>query len=173
MSQGNPDKKANVAKSKPTYYDLLRHPNWQRKRLEVMQRAEFRCEKCDTADDTLNVHHRYYEKGKKPWEYPDDCFRCLCERCHHRIHELLTTAKRQLELMDDNDLMRAAGYLRLRSANYPGDIIQIDEVECVEGMADYLGVRMIDLIRELDDGMTFQEVLDLGRALRAADRAKK
>lgn len=29
-----------------TYYELLKDPRWQRKRLEVMQRANFECEDC-------------------------------------------------------------------------------------------------------------------------------
>lgn len=64
------------------YYQLLRDPRWQRKRLEVMQRAEFKCEECHSSEDTLNVHHRYYVAHRLPWEYPDFCFQCLCEKCH-------------------------------------------------------------------------------------------
>lgn len=31
---------------------------------------------------TLHVHHKYYEPGKKPWEYPDEALITLCESCH-------------------------------------------------------------------------------------------
>ena len=28
------------------------------------------------------MHHRWYEKNKDPWEYPDECLVTLCEECH-------------------------------------------------------------------------------------------
>lgn len=65
-----------------SYSDDLRDPRWQRKRLEVMQREDFRCQDCKDATTTLNVHHTYYKRGHKPWEYPSASLRCLCERCH-------------------------------------------------------------------------------------------
>lgn len=34
----------------------------------------------------LNVHHNYYTRGKKPWEYPDDALVTLCEDCHKKRH---------------------------------------------------------------------------------------
>jgi len=34
----------------------------------------------------LNVHHNYYIRGKKPWEYPDDALVTLCEDCHKKRH---------------------------------------------------------------------------------------
>jgi hypothetical protein len=57
----------------------------------VQIRADFKCEHpdCDyTLDENnhLNVHHTYYEKGKKPWEYPIDSLQCLCERHHEEVH---------------------------------------------------------------------------------------
>ena len=34
----------------------------------------------------LNVHHKYYIKGKAPWEYEDDALITLCEYCHKKAH---------------------------------------------------------------------------------------
>lgn len=34
----------------------------------------------------LNVHHTYYTKGHKPWEYEDDSLVTLCEDCHKKRH---------------------------------------------------------------------------------------
>lgn len=85
--------------AKPTYYELLRHPMWQEKRLRIMDRAKFRCENCATKDVTLNVHHKRYRKGAKPWEYQDSELVCLCENCHETEHEWrehLTTALTKL-----------------------------------------------------------------------------
>jgi 5-methylcytosine-specific restriction endonuclease McrA len=35
----------------------------------------------------LNVHHKYYIQGHKPWDYKDDALVTLCEDCHKRWHE--------------------------------------------------------------------------------------
>lgn len=35
----------------------------------------------------IQVHHTYYVKSTLPWEYPDECFKVVCKRCHTRIHE--------------------------------------------------------------------------------------
>lgn len=67
---------------KRSYSEKLKDPRWQKKRLEIMQRDNFQCQACCDDKETLHVHHSYYEKGKEPWEYPDDSMRCLCEVCH-------------------------------------------------------------------------------------------
>jgi len=67
---------------KESYFELLRDPKWQRKRLEIMQRDEFRCRSCFNAEATLNVHHKQYFKGRKPWEYENEALVTLCETCH-------------------------------------------------------------------------------------------
>jgi 5-methylcytosine-specific restriction endonuclease McrA len=35
----------------------------------------------------LNVHHKYYVTGKKPWEYKDDALVTLCKHCHSQFHQ--------------------------------------------------------------------------------------
>ena len=70
-----------------SYSDLLKDPRWQRKRLEVLGREAFTCEECGDMETTLHVHHMYYRKGWKPWDYPTDSLRCLCERCHTAMAE--------------------------------------------------------------------------------------
>lgn len=67
------------------YWQLLKDPRWQRKRLEIMARDKWRCRKCYNKDKSLNVHHGYYEKGRMPWEYPDQSLSTLCEDCHEHI----------------------------------------------------------------------------------------
>jgi hypothetical protein len=34
----------------------------------------------------LNVHHRYYVKGRRPWEYPNFSLVTLCRDCHEDEH---------------------------------------------------------------------------------------
>lgn len=67
---------------KSTYRELLRDPRWQRLRLEIMQRDEWRCTKCGDAETNLQVHHTFYLPGHKPWEYERSALVTLCENCH-------------------------------------------------------------------------------------------
>lgn len=64
------------------YADKLRDPRWQRRRLEVMGAADFRCRRCNSDEKFLNVHHKAYLRGRDPWDYPDQYLECLCEDCH-------------------------------------------------------------------------------------------
>lgn len=77
-----------------SYAEKLKDPRWQRKRLEVMSYADFRCQVCGSKDNTLNVHHSYYENGKNPWDYPTGSLLCACEQCHEGIEGFLKRGKR-------------------------------------------------------------------------------
>lgn len=81
---------------KQTYQEKLRSPKWQKKRLEIMDRDRFMCSHCYSGDKTLAVHHRYYLKGKEPWEYEDSCFITLCENCHEYEHSHRPEAESEL-----------------------------------------------------------------------------
>jgi 5-methylcytosine-specific restriction endonuclease McrA len=65
-----------------TYYEKLQDPRWQKRRLEVLSRANFKCDWCDSEKFRLEVHHGYYRSRAEPWEYPEDTLWCLCEHCH-------------------------------------------------------------------------------------------
>jgi len=65
-----------------SYSDLLKDPRWQKRRLEIMQRADFACEYCGDKTRTLHVHHLRYTKGASPWEYEEKDLKCVCEICH-------------------------------------------------------------------------------------------
>ena len=71
-----------------TYAEKYKHPNWQRKRLEIMNRADFTCEACGSTNNSLQVHHGYYERGMDPWDYDDDTLHCFCVDCHLKADEL-------------------------------------------------------------------------------------
>ena len=77
-----------------SYSDELRNPLWQKRRLQVFERAGWRCEWCGTTQSQLHAHHKVYLSRHKPWEYPDILLECLCDQCHERAHE----HKRQFEL---------------------------------------------------------------------------
>jgi hypothetical protein len=65
-----------------TYKEKLRDPRWQRKRLEILSRDDFKCRLCGLGVETLHVHHKYYDKGKEPWDYDERALITLCESCH-------------------------------------------------------------------------------------------
>jgi hypothetical protein len=71
-----------------TYRDKLKSPRWQKKRLEVFSRANWKCQKCSNAERQLHVHHLTYRRIE-PWEYEDAEFEVLCERCHLKAHDFL------------------------------------------------------------------------------------
>ena len=72
--------------SKQTYFEKLKDPRWQRKRLEIMERDDFTCVSCGNKEKTLNVHHKTYRKGAEPWDYEDENFVTYCVDCHGEIH---------------------------------------------------------------------------------------
>ena len=73
---------------KPTYSELLRDPRWQKMRLKVMERDGFKCRTCGNEKGTLNVHHKVYKSGKKPWEYESRKLVTVCESCHAHLEEM-------------------------------------------------------------------------------------
>ena len=73
--------------SKQNYWEKLQHPQWQKRRLEIMEKSGFACSHCETKDVQLNVHHLYYISGREPWQYPDWSLKCLCKNCHKDRHE--------------------------------------------------------------------------------------
>jgi hypothetical protein len=79
--------------TKMTYGEQLKHPFWQRKRLQVLEAAAWGCESCGDKGSTLHVHHRRYVKGRMAWEYEDHELQALCQACHGEQHE-------QRELLD-------------------------------------------------------------------------
>ena len=64
------------------YQQKLLDPRWQKKRLAILERDEWTCQKCFDSETTLHVHHRYYAKGKDPWDYHDALLVTLCAECH-------------------------------------------------------------------------------------------
>jgi len=76
---------------KITYAEKLKDPRWQKKRLEIFQRDNFRCMECFSDTKTLQVHHKAY-KGKDPWDTPNELLITYCERCHQNEEEKLKAA---------------------------------------------------------------------------------
>lgn len=68
---------------KISYSEKLKDPRWQKKRLEVMQRDNFKCQYCNDTETTLNVHHFFYE-SYNPWETELKYLVTLCQSCHQK-----------------------------------------------------------------------------------------
>ena len=69
------------------YQDQLKSPKWQKKRLDILNLRGFKCEKCNCEENQLHVHHRFYLKNRKAWEYDNDVFQVLCHICHEKEHK--------------------------------------------------------------------------------------
>lgn len=63
-----------------TYAEKLKDPRWQKKRLEVLESAGWKCEYCGRDDLELHVHHLKYTG--EPWEAPMEDLEALCV-IHH------------------------------------------------------------------------------------------
>lgn len=71
------------------YKEQLKHPNWQKKRLEIMQRDHFKCRVCKSEDKQLQIHHLYYLPKTKIWEYDNEGMVTVCKEHHEQLtHEL-------------------------------------------------------------------------------------
>jgi len=70
------------------YSEQLKSPHWQRKRLEILTRDNWTCQKCQDTEKQLHVHHLEYHSGAKSWEYDNKYLTTLCCHCHYIIGAL-------------------------------------------------------------------------------------
>lgn len=69
------------------YFAMLKDPRWQKRRNEKLVSVDYQCEYCGRGINDgmqLHVHHRWYLKGRAPWEYTNDQLEVLCEQ-HHKM----------------------------------------------------------------------------------------
>lgn len=64
----------------------------------------------------LNIHHKYYIEGKKPWEYSNNALITLCEDCHKKRHQetdipLYKSDKTLIANLKECDRCDGSGYL--------------------------------------------------------------
>ena len=144
-----------------SYSDLLKNPLWQRKRLTILNTHDFTCQKCGSTTKTLHFHHCYYEKGKKPWVYPDSALKCLCEDCHGVAgSRQLTLAKLMAEVEIEDEVLGYA--LGAYSWQEQDEIVGLFSYESASGFADYWG---IDVETALIPHLTEHERQTSGRAI--------
>jgi hypothetical protein len=71
-----------AADFKKAYAEKMKDPRWQKLRLQVFERDEWRCVRCGAEDKTLHVHHLAYLKNAEPWDTPIFALSTRCETCH-------------------------------------------------------------------------------------------
>jgi hypothetical protein len=151
--------------STKTYYELLRDPRWQKKRLQIMDRAGFRCEHCDEDPQTLNIHHSYYEKGLKPWEYPDESLHCLCEKCHKKTQNIKAQINRLIGTVPLTYQTQILGYVAaLAMDNDSNEVFEVTDYEMAYGIGDYYKLKaeaIIDALVECTiDGHKLEQMIN-------------
>mgnify|MGYP001454581542 CR=1 FL=1 len=73
-----------------TYLEKLKDPRWQKKRLEILNRDNWRCRACEADDEELHVHHISYITDD-PWDEDNDNLVTLCSECHKTWHTIYDT----------------------------------------------------------------------------------
>jgi len=152
--------------SKLTYSEQLRHPLWQRKRLEVLSLSGWACECCSAIDQTLHVHHKRYVKGRMAWEYSRDELAALCETCHQETHhaddvfrDVLAhcpmTGPRSLR----SAMAVAAGFIGIHEAT-PDHLYTPFNDRPVESFAGWTAGQMLETLSIQDIGMFCDALAD-------------
>lgn len=74
---------------KKSYNDQINSPIWQKKRLKIFERDNFKCRICGEDSSQLHVHHLYYVSGREIHDYDNECLVTLCKDCHNYVHQEL------------------------------------------------------------------------------------
>lgn len=70
--------------------DPYRSSEWAKFRAEVIRLDGGACRRCGRGDGAvLQVHHKEYIRGHKPWEYSYDLCETICRGCHASEHKLI------------------------------------------------------------------------------------
>ena len=73
-------------KIKEEYKEQLLDPKWSKKRATIIKRDKYKCTVCGSTE-LLHVHHTYYQKGLKAWQYPNNSLLTICSICHKKWHD--------------------------------------------------------------------------------------
>lgn len=149
-----------------SYYEKLKLPQWQKKRLEILGRDKWECQNCGDESTTLHVHHTYYEKGLEPWEYPSQSLITLCEPCHKEAQVTLAELHRSIGLLGIGENDRIIGYLRGLYIDHPSIYVLVENYDIARGLADAWGIDTETVINAVCDGKISGQMLsDASRSL--------
>jgi hypothetical protein len=156
------------------YTTKLRDPRWQDKRKEILDRDGHECVDCkihlerypeDTekfAGRILDVHHKYYESGNDPWEYPNEAFITLCRNCHEEETRVLKEVQPSLIQVLRRGGVRAGTIMYLTSMlsvlrKYPESGDDIIRALAMTVFVDQMRNTMIGLKKIWDHEITVGE----------------
>lgn len=72
--------------------DQYKTVDWKQYRCDIIKSDGSACVRCGASSSSgaiLQVHHRHYIRGRKPWEYPPEFCETLCKGCHAREHGII------------------------------------------------------------------------------------
>jgi len=119
------------------YAQQIKHPNWQKKRLEVLEASNFECENCGAKEEELHVHHPFYKRGAMIWQYENHELKCLCHKCHKDAHAIDEQIK--LLMQDDNlNKTQLIGYLK---GCHITPYTTIDDIDEATGVLQSYGIN--------------------------------
>ncbi len=119
---------------KLNYAQQIKHPMWQKKRLEVLEDHGFECENCGSKENELHVHHPFYRKGAMIWQYETEELQCLCNKCHKEEHALDERIKKALSILGSATKHQVLGYIESIHGITP---LYPDTYEYCVGVADF------------------------------------
>jgi len=114
------------------YKEQIKDGRWQRKRLEIMQRDDFKCNICNEVNK-LHVHHLYYKPNAKIWEYDNETLVTVCDNCHELLHK---------------ELGKISGLIAFKMLRSNIDILELYDVDNLEWLSENIKSKEIERIRK-------------------------
>jgi hypothetical protein len=151
-----------------SYAEKLRDPRWQKKRLEILERDEWKCYRCEASDDTLAVHHLLYTKGQAPWEADSDTLITLCSCCHDKASAFQTWCARLPLELNRIDMSEEDCRAIIEAVLFSEEAMQITTVT-LRAVLDSGGV---DILRNLVDMAETLDYLSWNRGYNHAKTKK-
>lgn len=164
-----------------SYWQKLKDPRWQKRRLEALSARDFACEVCYDGESTLHVHHKQYFKGRDPWEYEINQLSVLCESCHeaqHACDDKLSVVTSFLPLDGPCSRQSVAALV----AGYSGEAIPDENANACEFLSGVLAANLFSHLRahqlaelaalaklsESDGAGMFQALIEYAQSKRGA-----
>ena len=135
---------------------------WQKKRLELLSVRGFKCEICGNEDKQIQVHHRFYIKGREPWEYDNDVFQVLCEDCHAKGHKKDKVKTVTVEVVPEKyreviDLINKLEEINPRNPDFLNNFLEREVKEALEWSdTQYFGDFVESYLSTFGDTIRFQ-----------------
>lgn len=134
-----------------TYSEQLKHPKWQKKRLSILERDQWCCQLCSDTESNLQVHHKEYISGRKPWEYEDSNFQTLCKHCHSVVEYFksknlipIISSKNIVETFEDimtiASILKSNKYGMILAINYYNIKTETISLGAILEKTPYLGI---------------------------------